>query len=205
MLGKVVLRYLEEVDDPVANAIRTLILDMLSDARQLTLSSVATLQSICQEIGCDLHRKLCFPVFCTAMVVLWLALHKKKFPLLADTLQAAVGVAGKQRWALILPSSSRVSLVTYTTVIAVRYPELDNSQNGLVCFGDYLFGTQSTHGGFLPVFWNAPTAYMHAATDIGCVVEWVQNQFKLTAEENGCLAVLHNCNKMVTTFVFFCA
>ena len=65
---------------------------------------------------------------------------------------------------------------------------------------NYLFGTQSTHGGFLPVFWNAPTAYMHAATDIGCVVEWVQSKFRLTADENGCLAVLHNRNHMVTTF-----
>ena len=105
-----------------------------------------------------------------------MALHKEKFPLLADTLQAAAGVAGKQKWALILPSSARVSLVTYTTVIAVRCPELDNSHDGLTCFGNYLLGAQSTHGGFLPVFWNAPT------------------------DENGCLAVLHNRNKMVTTF-----
>ena len=195
-----VLRYLEEVDDPVVNAIRTLIWEMLGDARQLTHSSVATSKTICQEVGCDFHQGLCSPVFCTAVAVLWLALHKEKFPLLADTLQAAAGVAGKQRWALILPSSARVSLVTYTTVIAVRYPELDNSHDGLVCFGNYLLGTQSTHGGFLPVFWNAPTAYMHAATDIGCVVEWVKSHFALTSDENGCLAVLHNRNKMVTTF-----
>ena len=66
-------------------------------------------------------------------------------------------------------------------------------------FGNYLLGTQSTHGGFLPVFWNAPTAYMHAATDIGCVVEWVRSHFTLTSDENDCLAVLHNRNKMVTT------
>ena len=129
-----------------------------------------------------------------------MALHKEKFPLLAERLQAAAGVAGKQKWALILPSSARVSLVTYTTVIAVRYPELDNSHDGLTCFGNYLPGTQSTHGGFLPVFWNAPTAYMHAATDIGCVVEWVRSHFTLTSDENGCLAVLHNRNKMVATF-----
>ena len=116
------------------------------------------------------------------------------------TLQAAAGVAGKQRWALILRSSARLSLVTYTIVIAVRYPELDNSHVGLTCFGNYLLGTQSTHGGFLPVFWNAPTAYMHAATDIGCVVEWIRSHFTLSSDENGCLAVLHNRNKMVTTF-----
>ena len=90
--------------------------------------------------------------------------------------------------------------MTYTTVIAVRYPELDSVRDGVLAFGNYLVGTQSTHGGFLPVFWNAPTAYMHAATDIGCVVEWVQSKFRLTADENGCLAVLHNCNHMVTTF-----
>ena len=41
---------------------------------------------------------------------------------------------------------------------------------------------------------------MHAATDIGSAVDWVQRQFKLTPDENGCLAVLHNRNKMVTTF-----
>ena len=41
---------------------------------------------------------------------------------------------------------------------------------------------------------------MHAATDIGCVVEWVQSQFHFTADENGCLAVLHNRNHMATTF-----
>ena len=89
---------------------------------------------------------------------------------------------------------------TPLSLIAVRYPELDNYQNGVTCFGNYLLGTQSTHGGFLPVFWDAPTAYMHAATDIGCVVEWFRSCFTLTADENGCLAVLHNRNKMVTTF-----
>ena len=197
MLGKVVLRYLEEVDDPIVNALRKLLPETLGDERQLTESSVATLRAICQEVGCDFHQGLCIPVCCTAISVLWMALHKEKFPLLADV---AAGVGGKQKWALILPSSARVSLVTYTTVIAVRYPELDNTQNGLTCFGNYLLGEQSTHGGFLPVFWNAPSAYMHAATDIGFVVEWIGSQYNLTADENGCLAVLHNRNKMVTCF-----
>ena len=60
--------------------------------------------------------------------------------------------------------------MTYTTVIAVCYPELDSVQDGELAFGNYLFGTQSTHGGFLPVFWNAPTAYMQvllAQTRVG--------------------------------------
>ena len=132
--------------------------------------------------------------------MLWMGLHQEKFPLLATTLQAAAGVSGPQKWALILPSSARVSLVTYTAVIAVRYPELDNVQNDLICFGNYLLGEQATSGGFLPLFWDAPSAYMHAATDIGSAVDWLQSQVELSSDENGCLAVLHNRNKMVATF-----
>ena len=200
LMGKVVLRYLDDVNDPVVKALRTLLLELLGDVTHITGEGMATLQMICREVGCEFQQKLCSSVFCTAVVVLWLALHQDRFPLLANTLEEAAGLAGTQKWALILPSSARVSFVTYTTVIAVRYPELDSVQDGITVFGNYLVGTQSTHGGFLPVFWNAPTAYMHAATDIGCVVEWIQSQFDLTTDENGCLAVLHNRNHMVTTF-----
>ena len=38
---------------------------------------------------------------------------------------------------------------------------------------------------------------MHAATDIGSAVDWLQSQVVLSSDENGCLAVLHNRNKMV--------
>ena len=82
-----------------------------------------------------------------------------------------------------------MSLVTYTAVIAVRYPELDNVQNDLVCFGNYVLGEQATSGGFLPIFWDASSAYMHAATDIGSAVDWLQRQVTLSSDENGCLAV----------------
>ena len=90
---------------------------------------IATLQSLCQEVGCPYHDELRSTSCCVALAVLWMGLHQEKFPLLATTLQAAAGVSGSQRWALILPSSARVSLVTYTAVIAVRHPELDNVQN----------------------------------------------------------------------------
>ena len=96
------------------------------------------------EVGCPYHDELSSTTCCVALVVLWMGLHQEKFPLLATSLQAAAGVVGHQRWALILPSSARVSLVTYTAVIAVRYPELDNVQNDLVCFGNDLLGEQAT-------------------------------------------------------------
>ena len=41
---------------------------------------------------------------------------------------------------------------------------------------------------------------MHAATDIDSAVDWLQSQVELSSDENGCLAVLHNRNKMVATF-----
>ena len=200
MLGGVLLRYLEDIDDPLVNQVKDMLRETLGSNSEVTANAVVTLRTLCQEVGCPYHKNLGVPVFSTAIVMLWMALHKEKFPLLAGSLQAAAGVTGKQKWALILPSSARVSLVTYTTVIAVRYPELDNVQNDMVCFGNYLLGAQSTHGGFLPIFWDAPAAYMHAATDIGTAVDWIRSHYKLTADENGCLAVLHNRNKMVTAF-----
>ena len=44
--------------------------------------------------------------------------------MVATTLDAAAGLAQRQKWGLILPSSARVSRLTYQTVIGVRYPEL---------------------------------------------------------------------------------
>ena len=201
MLGKVVLRYLDGMDEPLINSIQVILRATMGGRSVASAEGIATLQSLCQEVGCPYHDELRSTACCVALVVLWMGLHQEKFPLLATTLQAAAGVSGSQRWALILPSSARVSLVTYTAVIAVRYPELDNVQNDLVCFGNYLLGEQATSGGFLPLFWDAPSAYMHAATDIGSAVDdWLQSQVDLSSDENGCLAVLHNRNKMVATF-----
>ena len=197
MLGKVVLRYLEGMDEPLINSIQAILRATMGGMSVASAEGIATLQSLCQEVGCPYHDELGSTTCCVALVVLWMGLHQEKFPLLATSLQAAAGVVGRQRWALILPSSARVSLVTYTAVIAVRYPELDNVQNDLVCFGNYLLGEQATSGGFLPIFWDAPSAYMHAATDIGTAVDWLQRQVTLSSDENGCRAVLHNRNKMV--------
>ena len=139
MLGKVVLRYLDGMDEPLINSIQDILRATMGGRSVASAEDIATLQSLCQEVGCPYHDELCSTTCCVALVVLWMGLHQEKFPLLATTLQAAAGVAGSQRWALILPSSARVSLVTYTAVIAVRYPELDNVQNDLVCFGNYRF------------------------------------------------------------------
>ena len=59
------------------------------------------------------------------LAILWLATRGEGLsPPAAETLDCAAGLSGKQKWGLILPSSVRVSRVTYQTVIGVCYPEL---------------------------------------------------------------------------------
>ena len=58
---------------------------------------IATLQSLCQEVGCPYHDELGSTTCCVALVVLWMGLHQEKFPLLATSLQAAAGVQGRPR------------------------------------------------------------------------------------------------------------
>ena len=127
-----------------------------------------------------------------------LSLAPERFALQANTFPHAAGTAGKQKWSLILPSSARVSELTYVTIIGTRYPELDNSQNEIIQFGNYLQAEQCTRRGFLPIFWDASFSYLHASTDIGEVVDWIKGKFVVATKSD--LAVLHNCNKMVNAF-----
>ena len=104
----------------------------------------------------------------TALAVLWLATHRQDVePMVAQGLIAAAGLRGKQNWALILSSSARVSEVTYETVVAVRYPELDADTPTRLAFGNYLADRQARIGGYLPVFWRSPHSVIHATGDIG--------------------------------------
>ena len=90
----------------------------------------------------------------------------------------------------------RVSELTYQTIIAVRYPELDADTPTHVAFGNYLAARQARVGGFMPVFWRSPHNVIHATVDIGQMADWISKQLELEAGENGCLAVLHNRNDM---------
>jgi len=62
-----------------------------------------------------------------AFAILWMGLRgdREGLPsMLATSFAEAAGVAGRQKWGLVLSSSARVSQVTYQTVVGVRYPEL---------------------------------------------------------------------------------
>ena len=200
MLGAIVLPYVQDVPGPQVAGLRQLLHESTRQPLELSSMSVAVLQELCQETIGNCWDAVATPCCCAAIAVLWLALAPEKFPLQADTFSCAAGTAGKQKWSLILPSSARVSELTYVTIVGTRYPELDTFQNDIIQFGNYLQGEQCTRGGFLPIFWDAPYSYINASTDIGEVVDWIKGKFSVTKEGNKYLAVLHNRNKIVNAF-----
>ena len=198
MLGAIVHPYVKDVPGPQMAGLSQLLQECTKQPLGLSTGSVNVFQDLCKETigGCWVAgiTSGC----CAAIAVLWLALAPERFPLQADTFSCAAGTAGKQKWSLILPSSARVSEITYNTIIGTRYPELDNVQNDIIQFGNYLQAEQCTREGFIPIFWDAPYSYIQACTDIGEVVDWITDKF--VVHNKGDLAVLHNRNKMVNTF-----
>ena len=104
----------------------------------LSTGSVAVFQELCKETIGSCWEAGITPCCCAAIAVLWLALAPERFPLQADTFSCAAGTAGKQKWSLILPSSARVSELTYMS------QSLDNFQNDIIQFGNYLQAEQCT-------------------------------------------------------------
>ena len=142
MLGTIVHLYVEDVPGPQMAGLSQLLQEYTK--QPLGLSTLNVFQDLCKETigGCWVAgiTSCCY----AAIAVLWLALVPERFPLQADTFSCAA--AGKQKWSLILPSSVRVSELTYNTIIGTRYPELDNVQNDIIQFGNYLQAEQCTRG-----------------------------------------------------------
>ena len=81
------------------------------------------------------------------LAVLLIATAPEEFgiPECTTTVEAA-DLAGPHRWGIILPNSSRVSLLTYKAIVAVRYPELvlhdqdpilPSTEDSARCYGKY--------------------------------------------------------------------
>ena len=60
MLGKVVLRYLGGMDEPLINSIQVILRATMGGRSVASAEGIATLQSLCQEVGCPYHDELCF-------------------------------------------------------------------------------------------------------------------------------------------------
>ena len=138
-----------------------------------------------------------------AFAILWMGLRGEREGLpsmLATSFAEAAGVAGRQKWGLVLSSSARVSQVTYQTVVRVRYPELVTFNGTSWKFGKYVPQERPQRGGFLPIFWDVPRANIHAVEDIGAVVDWLTERCEFHADAKSNLAVLHNRNDMTNLF-----
>ena len=128
---------------PQVAGLQQLLQESTRQPLDLSSPSVTALQELCQETIGRCWDAVITPCCCAALAVLWLALAAEKFPLQADTFCSAASTAGKQKWALILPSSARVSELTYVTIVGTRYPELDTLQKDTIQFGNFFsWGTK---------------------------------------------------------------
>ena len=120
MLGAIVHPYVKDVPGPQMVGVSRLLQESTKQPLGLSTGSVAVFQELCKETIGSCWEAGITPCCCAAIAVLWLALAPERFPLQADTFSCAAGTAGKQKWSLILPSSARVSELTYVTIIGTR-------------------------------------------------------------------------------------
>ena len=84
--------------------------------------------------------------------------------------------------------------------MGVRHPELVRPTPTGWQYRRYVSEEATLQGGFLPVFWDVPKSTMHAVSDVGALVEWLQEHIVFGQNSADNLAVLHNQNHMVHEF-----
>ena len=198
-MHRIVNRYLDGPWDSPSHQLKQLLeeTDDPSNSEHIT----AVTQLWCEIFNNEetwLTTSVCVCVCVTCFAILWLALKGEGVSsMVATTLDAAAGLTQRQKWGLILPSSARVSLLTYQ---GVRYPELVKATADGWRYGRYVSTEATLQGGFLPVFCDVPKSTMHAVSDIGALVEWLQANIEFGHDSTNNLAVLHNQNRMVDEF-----
>ena len=128
-----------------------------------------------RRISCqlDAHSSL----IAAALAVLLIATAPEEFgvPECTTTLEAA-GLCGPHRWGIILPNSSRVSMLTYQAIVAVRYPELVLHEPNHVYIGHFVpHESTVAQGGFRTVLWNAPKDLRAAVEDVVAFCTYLKN------------------------------
>ena len=196
---RIICRYLDGPWGSPSHQLKTLLEDADCPPRESRHMTAVT------QLWCEIFGKeqvwLDTVVCATCFAILWMALKGEGVSSpVATSLDAAAGLAQRQKWGLILPSSARVSRLTYQTVIGVRYPELVRPTPTGWQYGRYVSEEATLQGGFLPVFWDVPKSTMHAVSDVGALVEWLQEHIVFGQDSADNLAVLHNQNHMVHEF-----
>ena len=89
------------------------------------------------------------------------------------------GLEGPHRWGIILPNSSRVSLLTYKAIVAVRYPELVLHDQNPVQIGHFVAHDHTVeYGGFRTVLWDAPKDLRTAVEDVVAFLTYLQKRHR---------------------------
>ena len=124
-MHRIVSQYLDGPWDSPSYQLKLLLED--EDDPSCSEHITAVTQLWCEIFGSEaawLNTSVCV----TCFAILWLAVRGEGVSSpVATTLDAAAGLARRQKWGLILPSSARGSRLTYQTVIGVRYPGLCSS------------------------------------------------------------------------------
>ena len=185
-LEGIAMRYLDCPEGSLPSRIRQLLED---DSTAIDPAVVQTWHDLIGDSPPCFSREIQRAAF----AILWMGLRGERegLPsLLATSFAEAAGVAGRQKWGLVLSSSARVSQVTYQTMVGARYPELVTFNGTSWNFGKFVTHERPQRGGFLPVFWGVPRADTHA----------VDERCDFRADAKSCLAILHNRNDMTNLF-----
>ena len=118
----------------------------------------------------------------------WILQHAATLLPMAGDIQAVLnshtaGVSDIHAWGLMLPSSSRVSPVTYHSVVAVRYPDLCRLINDMWELGSFASGgLPDRPPGFQFVLWDTNARINGlVATDLETLVSQVLSPFPKNA------------------------
>ena len=118
----------------------------------------------------------------------WILQHAATLLPMAGDIQAVLnshtaGVSDIHAWGLMLPSSSRVSPVTYHSVVAVRYPDLCRLINDMWELGSFASGgLPDRPPGFQFVLWDTNARINGlVATDLETLVSEVLSPFPRNA------------------------
>jgi hypothetical protein len=114
------------------------------------------------------------------LAVLLIATAPEEFgvPECTSTMEAA-GLEGPHRWGIILPNSSRVSLLTYKAIVAVRYPELVLHDQDPIQIGHFVAHDHTVeYGGFRTVLWEAPKDLRTAVEDVVVFLIYLQKRHR---------------------------
>ena len=112
------------------------------------------------------------------LAVLLIATAPEEFgvPECTNTMEAA-GLEGPHRWGIILPNSSRVSLLTYKAIVAARYPELVLHEQDPIQIGHFVAHDHTVeYGGFRTVLWDAPKDLRTAVEDVVAFLTYLQKR-----------------------------